>query len=238
MTIPSEEELLSAACHIGHLAFKWNPKIKPYLYGVRNNVHIFDLTKTKDQLQKSCEALQNLQKEGKTILFVSTKQHSTRILEELGKAVGHPIVTKKWIPGLLTNWKTISRRIKYYLDLQDSFKTGEVEKYTKSEQNQLRKKLTNLDNALSGVSGMTNVPDAIFIVDAVRDNIAVHEANSLKIPIFGICDSNADPDFFTIPIPANDDAVNSVKTILGTVEKALVSSGGKKEEKKETEEVA
>jgi small subunit ribosomal protein S2 len=238
MTIPSEEELLAAACHIGHLAFKWNPKMKPYLYGVRNDVHIFDLTKTRSHLEKACKALDSIQKEGKTILFVSTKQHSTKMLEELGKSVGHPIVTKKWIPGLLTNWKTISRRIKYYLDLQTSFKTGEVEKYTKSEQNKLRKKLTNLDNALSGVSGMTEVPNAVFVVDAVRDSIAVHEAKSLGIPIFGICDSNADPDFFTVPIPANDDAVNSVKTILSTVEEALAASGGITKEKKESEKTA
>lgn len=235
MHIPSEEELLAAACHIGHRAFKWNPKMKPYLYGVEKRVHIFDLTQTREHLEESCKQLSELNKEGKTILFVSTKQHSTRFLEELGKETGHPVVTKKWIPGLLTNWKTISRRIKYYLDLQRSFQTGEVEKYTKSEQTQLRKKLTKLDNALSGVSGMTGLPDAIFVFDAVQDVIAVREARKIGIPVYGICDSNADPDFFTIPIPANDDAVNSVKIILDTVKAALLESG-KRETKKPTEE--
>jgi small subunit ribosomal protein S2 len=234
MTIPSEEALLQAACHIGHRVTKWNPKMKPYLYGERKGIHIFDLRKTRDQLEKTCEQLVSLQKEGKMILFVSTKQHSTQFLEELGKAVGQPIVTKKWIAGLLTNWKTISRRIKYYLDLQNSFRTGEVEKYTKKEQTQLRKKLAKLDHALAGVSGMTGLPDAVFVVDALRDVIAVKEAHTIGVPVFGICDSNADPDFFTIPIPANDDAVNSVKMILDTVKDALSATPRKpREEKKE-----
>jgi small subunit ribosomal protein S2 len=232
MTIPSEEQLMQSACHIGQRSFKWNPKMKPFIYGIQNGVHIFDLTKTRKKLEEVCEKLQELNKTGKNILFVSTKQFSTHYLEVLGQAVGHPIVTKKWIPGLLTNWKTISRRIKYYLDLQESFKTGEVEKYTKKEQLQLRKKLAKLDHALSGVSGMKELPDAVFVVDAVRDVIAVKEAKTIGIPVFGICDSNADPDYFTIPIPCNDDAVNSVKIVLETVQEAL---GGevKKEEKKE-----
>jgi small subunit ribosomal protein S2 len=227
MTIPSEADLLAAAVHIGHRSHKWNPKMKPYLYGVQNGIHIFDLTQTKGKLRETCEALTSLSKEGKNILFVSTKQHSFHFLELLAKETGQPIVTKKWIPGLLTNWKTISRRIKYYLDLQNSFKTGEVEKYTKKEQLQLRKKLSKLDHALSGVAGMTGLPDAIFVVDAVRDVIAVKEACVCGIPVFGICDSNADPDLFTIPIPGNDDAANAVKIILETVQHALMESGGK-----------
>ena len=239
MTIPTEEDLLKSACHIGHRSHKWNPKIKPYIYGIRKNVHIFDLTQTKTQLEKACAELADLQTAGKTILFVSTKQHSTKLLEELKNETNHPIVTKKWIPGLLTNWKTIGARIKYYLDLQDSFRTGEVEKYTKKEINSLRKKLAKLDAALSGVSGLDRTPDALFVIDAVRDVIAVREARTVGIPVFGICDSIADPDYFTIPIPCNDDAVNSVKIILETVQEALLTAkpapAQTKEEKKESE---
>ncbi len=238
MTIPSEEELLQAACHIGHRESKWNPKMKPYLYGERKGIHVFNLTKTRELLEKTCEHLSTLQKDGKMILFVSTKQHSTHFLEDLGKATGQPIVTKKWIAGLLTNWKTISRRIKYYLDLQDSFRTGEVEKYTKKEQTQLRKKLAKLDHALAGVAGMTGLPDAVFVVDALRDVIAVREAHTIGVPVFGICDSNADPDFFTVPIPANDDAVNSVKLILETVQQTLLATPRKAPEKAEKKEKA
>ena len=212
--------------------------MKPFIYGIQNGIHIFDLTKTREKLQEVCERLQDLNKRGKNILFVSTKQFSTHYLEELGRSIGHPIVTKKWIPGLLTNWKTISRRIKYYLDLQESFKTGEVEKYTKKDQLQLRKKLAKLDHALSGVSGMKELPDAVFVVDAVRDVIAVREARTIGIPVFGICDSNADPDYFTVPIPCNDDAINSVKIILETVQRALGGEVSKKESDKEVAEVS
>ncbi len=246
MNIPKEEVLLEAACHIGHPAAKWNPKMKPYLYGIQNGTHIFDLNKTKNQLEECCNKLADLQKKGKAILFVSTKLFSTALLEELGKETGHPIVTKKWIPGLITNWKTISRRIKYYLDLQKQFQTGEVEKYTKKEQLDLRKKLTQLDRALAGVAGMTKLPDAIFVVDALRDKIAVKEANVAGIPVFGICDSMSDPDSFTVAVPANDDASASVKLILKTVQDVLQEAASappepeekiEKENKEPSEEV-
>ena len=222
MPIPSEEALLQVSCHIGHRAEKWNPKMKPYIYGQQKGIHIFDLTQTRELLGRTCEHLSRLSKEGKMILFVSTKPQLAQTLEELGRTIGQPIVTKKWIPGLLTNWKTISRRIKYYLDLQESFKTGEVEKYTKQEQLKLRKKLAQLDIALSGVAGMTGLPHALFVADALRDGIAIREAKTLGIPVYGICDSNGDPDFFTIPVPANDDSVHCVKLILETVKEVLM----------------
>lgn len=234
MPIPTAQELLAAACHIGHKAHKWNPKMKPYLFGIQNGVHIIDLEQTRAQLERTCEELQKMHKDGKTILFVSTKLFSTTLLDEIGKETGQPTVTKKWIPGLLTNWKTISRRIKYYLDLQRDFKTGEVEKYTKKEQLQLRKKLAKLDHALSGVSSMTGMPDAVVVVDAVRDRIAVLEARKMNIPVYGICDSNADADLFTIPIPCNDDALNAVKIVLTTIQESLGGKVEKKEEKKKT----
>ena len=226
MPIPSEKELITNACHFGHRKEKWNPKMKQYLYGVRRGIHIFDLTQTKKKLEEVCNALKKLQDEGKTILFVSTKQQSIPLIEHLAMALGQPMVTKKWIPGLLTNWSTIKRRLKYYLDLQRSFQTGEVEKYTKKEQTELRKKLAKLDIALAGVSKMTGLPDAVFVLDAIRDRVAVLEAAKLKVPLYGICDSNADPELFTAFIPANDDAVKSITLILNTLESELGS--GKK----------
>src|SRR3990167_68309 len=224
MPIPSEKELIPNACHFGHRKEKWNPKMKQYLYGVRRGIHIFDLTQTKKKLEEVCNALKKLQDEGKTILFVSTKQQSIPLIEHIAMTLGQPMGTKKWIPGLLTNWSTIKRRLKYYLDLQRSFQTGEVEKYTKKEQTQLRKKLAKLDAALSGVSQMTQLPDAVVVVDAVRDIVAVREARKLNIPLYGICDSNADPKDFTLCIPANDDAVKSVTLILKTISAALSDS--------------
>lgn len=224
MPIPSAKELVSAACHFGHRKEKWNPKMAPYLYGTRKGIHIFDAEKTRACLEKTVDELKSLQASGKSILFVSTKQHSIPLIEHLARQLHQPMVTKKWIPGLLTNWSTLKRRLKYYLDLQRSFQTGEVEKYTKKEQTQLRKKLAKLDTALGGVAGMNGLPDAVFIVDAVRDRVAVLEASKLSIPIYGICDSNADPDHFTSFVPANDDAVKSLHLILTTVEQELVSA--------------
>ncbi len=224
MPIPSTKELLEAACHFGHKREKWNPRMAPFIHSVRNGIHVIDLEKTHERLGKMCEQLRKLQKEGKSILFVSTKQQSTVFIEQLGKNLGQPVVTKKWIPGLLTNWATIKQRIKHYLDLQRSFQTGEVEKYTKKEQTELRKELAKLDTALSGVAGMTGVPHAMFVVDAVRDKVAVLEARKLGIPVFGICDTNADPDLFTAFVPCNDDAVQSINIILSTVAKELGTS--------------
>ncbi len=221
MAIPTEKELLESACHFGHRKEKWNPKMKSWIFGVRKGIHVFDLTKTRKALEKTCAELRSLQKSGKTILFVSTKLQSISAVEQLSRAIGQPVVTKKWVPGLLTNWSTLKHRIRYYLDLQQSFKTGEVEKYTKKEQTALRKELAKLDLALSGVSSMNGIPDAIFIVDAVRDRVAVREAKKIGVPIYGICDSNADPDAFKIFIPANDDAVKSIQIILHTIQSEL-----------------
>lgn len=233
MAIPSEKELVQAACHFGHRKEKWNPKMKQYLFGVRRGVHIFDIAKTRKALEKTCSELKALQKTGKTILFVSTKLQSLQPIEELSRATGQPVVTKKWVPGLLTNWTTLKHRIRYYLDLQNSFRTGEIEKYTKKEQTQKRKELAKLDAALSGVAGMTGLPDAMFVVDAVRDRVAVLEARKIGLPVYGICDSNADPDAFKVFIPANDDAVRSIALVLRTIQTELAADKAAKNEDKD-----
>lgn len=229
MAIPSESELLEHACHFGHPISKWNPKVAEYLYGSRKGIHIFNLEKTRDGLIKVIDALKALQAEGKTILFVSTKQQSIPLIEEMGQKLGQPIVTKKWIAGLMTNWPTIRRRLQYYLDLRRSFQTGEIEKYTKKEQTSLRKEMMKLDSALSGVSGMSGVPDALFVVDAVRDHVAVLEAKKLSIPVYGICDSNANPDEFAACIPGNDDAVRSIRILLDTITAEMMTVRSKKD---------
>lgn len=201
--------------------------MKPYLYGTRKGIHIFDVAMTRTALEKTLEALAALQKTGKTILFVSTKPQSIALLESLGQAIGQPTVTKKWMPGLLTNWPTIRRRIKFYLDLKDGFATGSMDKYTKKEQTQLRKQLAKLDLAFAGVAKMRDLPDAVVVIDAMRDHVAVLEAKKLGIPVYGICDSNANPDEFTLAIPANDDAVKSIELILGAIRSTLERASAK-----------
>jgi len=230
MPIPNEKKLLEHACHFGHPKSKWNPKIAPYLYGSRKGIHIFNLERTREGLVQVVDSLKALQAEGKTILLVSTKQQAIPLIEDMGQKLNQPTVTKKWIPGLLTNWPTIKRRLQYYLDLRRSFQTGEVEKYTKKEQTALRKELAKLDAALSGVATMNGLPDALFVVDAVRDHVAVLEAKKLSIPVFGICDSNADPDEFTACVPANDDAVRSIQILLDTIADELAAVRSTKKE--------
>ena len=224
MSVITEKDIVQAACHLGHPTPKWNPKMAKYIDGSQKGVHIFDVVQTKRALEEVCSILSKMQAEGKTVLFVSTKQQSIPYIEMFNEALSQPIVTKKWMPGLLTNWNTIKKRIKHYLDLQNSFKTGDINKYTKKEQTALRKELTKLDIALGGVSAMNGVPDALFVIDAVRDHVAVLEARKLKIPVYGICDSNADPDLFTKCIPANDDAVRSIEYIMNTVLQAMGGS--------------
>lgn len=225
VAIPTEQQLLDNACHFGHPKQKWNPKMAPFLYGVHKGIHVFDLAKTKEHLKTMCDQLAALQSQGKTILFVSTKQQAVPLVERIARGLRQPMVTKRWIPGLVTNWSTLKRRIQFYLDLKKSFQDGSVEKYTKKEQTQLRKQLAKLDIGFSGVSDLSGPPQALFVVDAVRDHVAVLEAKTVGIPVFGICDSNADPDLFTSFVPANDDAVRSIAIILETVEKALHAAG-------------
>ncbi|MBU0576956.1 30S ribosomal protein S2 [Patescibacteria group bacterium] len=219
----SLKEMAQNAVHFGHPTHKWNPKMKPYLYGSRYGVHIFDLQKTAKHLIKALEFLADSVSKNKEILFVGTKQQCRKILQEIKSATGMPIVTDKWIPGLLTNFKTIKERINYFKQLKEDDAKGELSKYTKKEQVKLRKKIQDLSIALSGVENMEGAPDVIFVTDIVRDQIAVKEARRLKIPVVAIVDSNADPDMADYIIPANDDAIKSLSYILGFVKEVLTS---------------
>lgn len=223
----SLKDMIDNAVHFGHPTHKWNPKMKPFLYGKRHGIHIFDLRQTAERLVQALEFLANANRANKTILFVGTKQQCHAKLEEIKSESGHPIVTDKWIPGLLTNFKTIKERIKYFKQLKSDDASGALQKYTKKEQVKLRKKIQDLSITLSGVEDMTSTPDVIFVTDVVRDHIPVNEARRLKIPVVGLVDSNADPDVVDYPIPANDDAIKSVQYILGLVKESVTSKGKK-----------
>ncbi len=211
------------AVHFGHPTHKWNPKMKPYLYGKRHGIHIFDLKKTAEVLVDALEFLANAKRANKTILFVGTKQQSHLLLQDLHQATRMPIVTDKWIPGLLTNFKTIKKRIDYFKDLKDQDRKGGFDKYTKKEQGKLRKKIQDLSASLSGVENMGDLPDVLFVADMVRDNIAVREARRLNIPVVAIVDSNGDPDLVDYPISANDDAIKSLEYIFSLIKEALTA---------------
>lgn len=206
------------AVHIGHRTQKWNPRMKKYLYGEHEGIHVINLEKTSKCLEEALKFLAKLSSEGKTVLFVSTKPQSVKLVETVAGKCNSPYVVSKWIPGLITNFVTIKRRIKYLADLRAQEESGEFDKYTKKEASNLKKTIEKLQLALGGVQNLMREPDAVFVIDAVRDAIVVKEANRIGIPVVGFVDSNADPTNLTYPIPANDDSLKSLKYLLGRVE--------------------
>jgi len=223
MTDISLKEMAKNAVHFGHPTQKWNPKMKKYIYASKQGIHIFDLHKTASELLKALDFLANAARAKKTILFVGTKQQCHTMLKDIKKETRMPIVTDKWIPGLLTNYKTIKKRIDYFKQLKDDDRSGALSKYTKKEQSKLRKKIQELSASLSGVEEMADLPDIVFVTDIVRDHISVKEARRLHIPVVGIVDSNADPDMVDYCIPANDDAIKSIEYILNLVKEAITA---------------
>jgi small subunit ribosomal protein S2 len=214
-------DMLKSAVHFGHYTNKWNPKMKKYIYTHRSGVHVFDLHKTIREFDKALDYLQASRRQGKNILFVSTKQQATPMVTDTAKELGLPYVTYKWIPGLLTNYGTVSKRITELKKLKRMKEDGDFDLYTKKEASKLDKKMQKLNQALGGVEELARVPDVLFVVDMVRDFIAVKEAKKIGIPVVAILDTNADPDFVDYPIPANDDAIKSLTYILGKVKEAL-----------------
>lgn len=218
-TVTKDKEILAlmleAGCHFGHRASKWNPKMRKYLYDRRDGIHVFDLTKTADKLEKALEFLRESCAAGKSVMIVSTKLQAVKLVAEAAAATECSYVTKKWIPGILTNFDTIKRRIKYFKDLKDQKAKGEwEEKYTKKERLELSRTLEKLQMAFSGVENMYRVPDIIVVLDAVRDRLALKEAKRLGVPTVAVCDSNADPDLVTHVVPGNDDAVKSLSFFM------------------------
>lgn len=222
MTQEIIKELAKNACHFGHKVSRLNPKMQKYIWGKKGGINVFDLEKTAKHLDKLLKKLEDFtSKEDKVILFVSTKPQTKMIFEEIQKKKNYPIVSNKWVGGFLTNFPTIQKRIKKLKDTKEMFETGEIEKFTKKEQSSMKKELQKLEFAFSGILNMYKKPDAIFIVDGKRDAIAIKEAIKLKIPVFGIADSNVDPSGYTNLVPANDDAITSLTFILQKVFEAI-----------------
>lgn len=219
------KEMFENAVHVGHNTRKWNPRMKKYLYGELSGHHVINLEKTYDLFDKALAFLSKLISEGRVILFVSTKPQSVKLLQDLADAVDMPYVVQKWIPGLLTNFPTIKRRIKYLSDLKEQEASGEFSKYTKKEASSLKKTIDKLQLALGGVQKLDKKPDAVFVLDVVRDKIVVTEANKLGVPVVAFVDSNADPTCIDYPVPANDDAIKALKYMLGRMEEVLKKPG-------------
>ncbi|MCR4305840.1 MAG: 30S ribosomal protein S2 [Candidatus Daviesbacteria bacterium] len=233
--LPTLQELLEAGVHFGHQVRRGHPRMKPYIYGAREGVHVIDLTQSEKYLKEACEFVYNLGREGKVLLFVGTKKQAKSIIEELAKELQAPFLVQRWMGGFLTNFEQMQKNIKILKEYLEQKEKGQLAKYTKKEQLLLERKMGKLQRDFSGVMDLGKVPDAIFVVDAVSDNIAIREANRLKIKIVSIADSNSDPTEINYPIPGNDDAIKSIKVLVGAVASAY--GEGKKEAGKAAEKL-
>ena len=218
----SSQNLFKHAAHIGHKTQKWNPKMKSYLSGAKEGIHLFDLDKTAIALNQALDALKRAASADQTILFCSTKLQTIKPLQEIHEETGMPIVVHRWLGGLLTNFPTVKERIFRLKSLRRQKETGELKRYTKKEQLQLGDEEKKLEKSLGGVVHLRKLPDILFVVDGKKDIIAVHEANRCNITVIGIADSNVDPDLYDLLIPSNDDACKTLHFILGLVKEAIM----------------
>ena len=235
MAIPtvSMRQLLEAGAHFGHHTRRWDPRMKPFLFGVRNNVHIIDLTQTVPMLQRALEAVRNTVAQNGRILFVGTKHQASERVAEAARRCGQYFVNHRWLGGMITNWQTISRSIKRLRELDEKL-GGDLVGLTKKETLQLSRERDKLERALGGIKEMGGVPDMVFIIDVVKENIAVAEAKKAGIPVVAICDSNADPTHIDFPIPGNDDAIRAITlycelisgAVLDGIQQEIGTSGG------------
>jgi len=215
------DELLEAGCHFGHLKRKWNPAMAPYIFMERNDIHIIDLHKTVVKIDEAAAALKQIAKSGRKILFVATKKQAKEIVSEKALAIGMPYITERWAGGMLTNFPTIRKAVKKMSTIDKMATDGTFENISKREKLQITRQREKLEKNLGSIADLTRLPSALFIVDVMKENIAVKEAQRLGIPIFGIVDTNSNPNNIDFVIPANDDATKSVEVILNAIITAI-----------------
>ncbi len=221
MQTPSFDQLLEATCHFGHLKRKWNPAMAPYIFMERNGIHIIDLYKTQAKLEEAAAALKNIAKAGKKVLFVATKKQAKQVVADRASAVGMPYVIERWPGGMLTNFPTIRKAVKKMAAIDKMMKDGTFDNLSKRERLQVTRQRAKLEKNLGSIADLNRLPSAIFVVDVMKEHIAVAEANRLGIPVFGIVDTNSDPGNIDFVIPANDDASKSIDLILTSVCEAI-----------------
>ncbi len=223
MALPdfSMRQLLEAGVHFGHQKHRWNPKMAPYLYGVRNNIHIIDLAQTVPMLYRALQLVSDTVAQGGRILFVGTKRQAAEPLTAAAKRCAQYYVNARWLGGMLTNWKTISRSIQRLRELE-TLLAGEAQGLTKKERLTLTREKDKLEKALGGIKDMGGVPDLLFVIDTNKEKIAIDEANRLNIPVAAIIDSNCDPDRIQYPIPGNDDAARAITLYCDLIAKAAI----------------
>ncbi len=230
------KQLLEAGAHFGHQTRRWNPKMKPYIWGARHGVHIIDLQITLQRIREACSFVRNTVAAGNKILFVGTKKQAAEPVEQSAKVAGQFYVTHRWLGGMLTNFKTIRNSIDRLRKIEKMFEDGTTEKLPKKEALKLNKERAKLEKTLSGIKDMKRLPSALFVIDPGKERIAVSEANKLGIPVIGIVDTNCDPDPIDYMIPANDDAIRSIQLFCQAVGEACVEGNKLFEERVRREE--
>lgn len=232
------ETLLQSGCHFGHLKRKWNPSMAPYIFMERNGIHIIDLHKTAANLEIAAEALKQIAKSGKRILFVATKKQAKELIAEKSAEIGMPYVAERWPGGMLTNFPTIRKAVKKMANIDKLTADGTFSNLSKREILQITRQRVKLEKNLGSIADLTRLPAALFVVDVLKEHIAVKEAQRLGIPVFGIVDTNSDPNNIDYVIPANDDAKDSIEVILDVCCKAIAEGLAERKVEKADEEAA
>ena len=217
MAITTFDQLLEAGVHFGHLKRKWNPAMTPYIFMERNGIHIIDLYKTVAKVDEAAAALKQIAKSGKKVLFVATKKQAKQVVADKAAAVNMPYVIERWPGGMLTNFPTIRKAVKKMTTIDKMTKDGTFDNLSKREKLQVTRQRAKLEKTLGSIADLTRLPSALFVVDVMKEHIAVREANRLGIPVFAMVDTNSDPSNVDFVIPANDDATKSIEVILGAV---------------------
>ncbi|PWU23822.1 30S ribosomal protein S2 [Candidatus Cerribacteria bacterium 'Amazon FNV 2010 28 9'] len=231
------EALLEAGCHFGHQARRWNPKMAQYIYGERDGVHIFDLAKTAQGLEAASQKIAEAAKQGRSVVFIGTKRQSQDIVREEVVNAGAMYITNRWPGGLITNWEQVGKSIKRLNSLKKDKAEGKFNVYTKKENVLIDREIARLERFFGGVSTLTGIPDILVITDVNKDIVAVKEAHMRGVFIIAICDSNVNPDLVDLVIPANDDAIGSLKIIIATLAKAFKEGKAMNQSAKEKQPV-
>jgi small subunit ribosomal protein S2 len=232
----TQEELLEAGVHFGHLTRKWNPKMAPYIFMEKNGIHLIDLNKTAVKLEESAEALKNIVKSGRKVLFVATKKQAKEIIETEAARVNMPFVTERWLGGMLTNFTTVRKSIKKMQSIDKMATDGTYQNINKKERLMLEREKAKLQRLFGGIADLNRLPAALFICDIKREHIAIAEAKKLNIPTFAIVDTNSDPTVVDFPIPANDDAAKSISLIAKVMTNAIAEGLSERKKEKESED--
>ncbi len=221
------QSLLEAGVHFGHQTKKWNPKMKPYIYGEKNGIYIIDLEKTMEALTRACNFIREVASTGAPVLYVGTKPQAQPVIEQEAKRAGMYFVNHRWLGGMLTNYATIKNSVRRYKSLIQMREDGTFDALKKKEVADLEQEITRLEKNLSGVTEMERLPGVLFVIDAKHEEIAVKEANRLGIPVIAIVDTDSDPDRINYPIPGNDDAIRSIKLLTSIITDSLIEGAQK-----------